>query len=219
MGLLATTLLLAGCARTTGGHAVAGPSHTPRLLAGGDLDNILLTPSQLSGIVGAKVQLQADVLSPVAGDPTEGPCAGLDAPGMQLFVGDSYSAFHMLLMADGSATEHDHVVTEAVTVYVDEATAAKTFATAIAGLQGCNGQQVQVAAAWRFAVNDTTADTVHWNKEQTDLPSLWVCYGQGRVRDNAIVQAMSCQGDDGGNANADTISNRMSAAIWDATAG
>jgi len=39
--------------------------------------------------------------------------------------------------------------------------------------------------------------------------------GQARVRINVIIQAMSCQGDDGGQANADAISNRMSARVWD----
>lgn len=218
-GVFAAALLLAGCAESTAGHPVAAPSHAARPLAGGDLDNVLLSASQLGRIVGAKLQPHADESQPVPTDPAEGPCAALDAAGMRSFVGDGYAGFRLLLLSDGSVAEHDHVVAEAAAIYPDVATAARAFAAAVAGLRGCNGQQVKEEAAWRFAVDDTTPDTVRWNKEQMDLPMLWRCYGQSRVRVNVIAQAMACQGDDGGDGNADAILNRMSAAIWDLSAG
>jgi hypothetical protein len=59
---------------------------------------------------------------------------------------------------------------------------------------------------------------VLWNKERTDIPMPWVCYGQGRVRDNAIIEAMVCQGDDAGARSAQTILDRMSAAQLDPSA-
>src|SRR5271165_1160092 len=214
-GLFAAALLLAGCAQPIGGRAVAPPSHVSRPVSGGDLDSILLTPSQLSDIIGAKLQLQADVSHPVAGDPADGPCAALDTVGMQPFIGNGFSAFHLLLLSDGSSAVHDHVITQAVAVYPDAPSATTAFTTATSGLPPCDGKNVKAEAAWKFAVNDITADTARWNKEQTDLPMLWVCYGQARVRINAIVQAMSCQGDDGGQANAGAILNRMSAAVWE----
>jgi PknH-like extracellular domain len=214
-GLFAATLLLAGCAQPIDGRAVVPPSHASRPLSGDDLDNILLTPPQLSDVVGVKLQLQADVGRPVAGDPAEGPCAALDTVGTQPFIGDTFSAFHLLLLSDGTSTRHDHVVTQAAAIYPDTASATKAFTTATSALPPCNGKDVKTEAAWRFAVNGITADTDRWNKEQTDLPMLWVCYGQARVRVNAILQAMSCQGDDGGQANADAILNRMSATVWE----
>jgi hypothetical protein len=212
--LLAAALLAAGCGHPIDGRAVAPSSHTSRLLSGADLDSVLLTVSQLTEIVGAKLALQADVSHPVLGDPAEGPCAALDSAGMQPYLGNTFSAFHLLLLSDGTATQHDHVVTQAGALYADAASAAKVFATAASGLQACNGKVFKTEAAWRFAVNDITADTVRWNKEQTDLPFLWVCYGQARVRVNVIIQAMSCRGDDGGQANADAILNKMSATVW-----
>ena len=218
-GLFTAAPVLAACGQPIDGRGVVPPAHAGRALSGGDLDNILLTPPQLSGVVGAKLGLQADVARPVAGDPAEGPCAGLDTVGMQPFIGDGFSAFRLLLLSDGGATQHDHVVAEAAAVYPDTASAAKAFTAAAAGLPTCDGRNVKTEAAWRFAVNDVGADTVRWNKEQTDLPMLWVCYGQARVRVNVIVQVMSCQGDDGGQGNADAISNRMSASVWELSGG
>ncbi|MBV8350434.1 MAG: sensor domain-containing protein [Mycolicibacterium sp.] len=214
-GLFTAALALAACAQSVDGRAVAPRSRAGRPVSGADLDNILLTPSQRSDIVGAKVQLQGDVTRPVAGNPVEGPCAGLETVGMQPFIGDGFSAFDLLLSSDGTGTQHDHVVTQAAAIYPDVASATKIFATATSGLSSCDGKNVKTEAAWRFAVNDVSTDTVRWNKEQIDLPMLWVCYGQARVRINVILQAMSCQGDDGGKANADAISNRMSARVWD----
>jgi PknH-like extracellular domain len=213
-GLVTAALLLAGCAQPVDGRAVAPPSHASRPLSGGDLDAVLLTAAQLSDIVGAKLALAAQVVRPVAGDPAEGACAALDTVGMQQFIGDDFSAFHLLLLADGTAAQHDHIVTQAAAVYPDVATATAAFAAAAAALPPCDRKDVKTEAAWRFAVNDIGPDTVRWNKEQTDLPMLWVCYGQARVRVNVIIQAMSCQGDDGGEANADAILNRMSATVW-----
>jgi hypothetical protein len=128
-GLFAATLLLAGCAQPIDGRAVVPPSHASRPLSGDDLDNILLTPPQLSDVVGVKLQLQADVGRPVAGDPAEGPCAALDTVGMQPFIGDTFSAFHLLLLSDGTSTRHDHVVTQAAAIYPDTASATKAFTT------------------------------------------------------------------------------------------
>lgn len=213
-GLLTAAVLLAGCAHQTDGRAVAAPAHVGKPLSGDDLDSVLLSPSQISDIVGAKLALHTDTGRPVRGDPAQGPCAALDSAGMQPFIGGGFGAFRLLLLSDGSATEHDHVVTQAVAVYPDSASATKVFTTAVASLAPCNGKEFKTEAVWRFAVNDITADTVRWNKEQTDLPILWVCYGQSRVRANVVLQAMSCQGDDGGQANADAILNKMSATVW-----
>jgi hypothetical protein len=218
-GLVTAALLLAGCGQPIDGRAVAPPSHPSRSVSGGALDSILLPASQLSDIVGAKLQLHADVTRPVPGNPAEGPCTALDTPGMQPFVGDGFSGFRLMLLSDGKATQHDHVVTQAVAVYADVPTATTAFTTTTSTLPPCDGKEVKTEAAWRFAVNDITADTVRWNKEQTDLPTLWVCYAQARVRVNAIIAAMSCQGDDGGQANAEAITNRMSATVWDLSGG
>ncbi|MCW2653283.1 MAG: hypothetical protein JWR32_4259 [Mycobacterium sp.] len=214
-GLLTAAVLLAGCAHPIHGRAVAAPVHVGKSLSGADLDSVLLSPSQISDMVGAKLAPHTDVGRPVRGDPAQGPCAALDSAGMQPFIGDGFGAFHLLLLSDGIPTEHDHVVTQAAAVYPDSASATKVFTTAAASVAPCNGKELKTEAAWRFAVNDITSDAVRWNKEQTDLPILWVCYGQSRVRANAILQAMSCQGDDGGQANADAILNKMSATVWE----
>jgi hypothetical protein len=209
--------LVAGCGAQNAGRAQAGRAHVSKPLASSDLDNVLMTPPHLSDIVGVPLQLRVDQKRPVGGGPG-GPCGPLDTAGDDDFVGKGYSAFHVLLLSDGKDTIHDHVVTQSAAVYPDAPTATKQFGSVTSGLGPCNGRRVNSEAAWKFAINDVTPDTVLWNKEQTDVPMLWVCYGQARVRDNVILQAMACQGNDGGAKVVEAVVNHMSAAVWDLSA-
>ena len=211
---IALAAVLAGCTISTAGRAVAPANHAPRPVASNDVDSVLMTPAQLSQLVKAPLQVRVDRKQPVGAGWAD-PCAGLDAAGARSFVGNDYTAFHVLLLADGTEIEHDHVVTEAATVYADAQTAAKQFAAASAGLGTCNGRRVYEEAEWTYAVSDVTADTVRWNRQQTDAPEMWVCYGQARVRNNVIIEAMACQGSDTGAENVDTLVSRMSASVWE----
>jgi hypothetical protein len=213
----AAMILVAGCGGTTGGRGQASHGHVSQPVASTDLDDVMMTPPQLSDVVGVPLQLRVDQLRPVGGGPG-GPCGALDTAGDGDFIGKGYSAFHVLLLSDGKDNTHDHVVTQSAAVYPDAQTATKQFGSATSGVGSCNGRRVNSEAAWKFAINDVTPDAVLWNKEQTDVPLLWVCYGQARVRDNVILQAMACQGDDGGVKVADAIVNHMSAAVWDLSA-
>ena len=206
--------VLAGCTATTSGVAKPNPAQLAKPLRSADLDGVFVAPEQVSDIVGGTLTLRIDRTRPVGGGPG-GPCAGVDTAGADEFVGVGYDAFHVLVIADGHGNQHDNIVTESATVYSDASRAAKQFASASSGLGPCNGRHVRDEADWKFAINDVTPDTVLWNKEQTDLPTLWVCYGQGRVRNNAIIEAMVCRGDDAGAKDADAILDRMSASVWD----
>ena len=209
--------LVAGCGGPTAGHAQAKKAHHDQPLASADLDNVLMTPAQLSDIVGVPLQLRVDQQRPVGGGPG-GPCSALDTAGDDDFIGRGYSAFHVYLLSDGKENVHDHVVTQSVAIYPDAPTATRQFGSVTTGLGACNGRSVNSEASWKFAINDVTPDTVLWNKEQTDVPLVWVCYGQGRVRNNVILEAMACQGDDRGAQVADAILNHMSATVWDLSA-
>jgi hypothetical protein len=211
----AFAVVAGGCASMVEGEPVADPSYAVRPISGGDLNTVLLTPAQVSESVGTTLRLQVDAGRPIDDGGADGPCAALDNVGMRAFVGDSALAFHLLMLADGTGLDRDHVVGESVAVYPDSGAAAGVFAKAVAELPECDGDEVTREAAWRYAVNDVTADTLRWNKEQTDLPFLWVCYGQSRVRNNVIMQAMVCRDDDDGQANAEAIVNRMSATVWE----
>jgi PknH-like extracellular domain len=209
---------LTGCAKSIDGRAVAPADHSGRPVAAVDLDSGLLTPSQVFDIVGAQLTVRVDQKQPVGGGPS-GPCAGLDNADVEAFVGDGYTAFHVLLLADGTDTDHDHVVTQAVSIYPDAQTAAKQFGSTTTGLGPCNRRLVRGDADWKYAVNDVTADSVRWNKQQTDLPMPWVCYGQARVRNNVIVEAVGCQDSDTVAQNVDTLVNHMSASVWNLSGG
>src|ERR1700676_3786751 len=80
--------LLAGCARSTDGVARPNPAHATKPLPSGQLDTVLLTPSQLSEIVGARLQARVELTRPVSGSAGGAQCAALDTAGAQDFVGD-----------------------------------------------------------------------------------------------------------------------------------
>ena len=73
-----------------------------------DADRILLGAGDVSDIVGAKLQLDADRNRPIAGASAAPACSAPDAVGMAAFVGDSWSRFHVLLFTDGD--RHEQVV-------------------------------------------------------------------------------------------------------------
>jgi hypothetical protein len=209
--------LVAGCTRDIGGVAKASQAHLPTPIGNEGLDAVLLTAEQLSGIVGATLTPRVDQAQPVGGGPS-GPCAGLYVVGAEAFVGNSYSAFRVLLMSDGLGDQRKHVVTQSVAVYSDAHTAESQFASATSAIGACDGRRVNDQAAWKFGVNGVTPDTVVWNKRQTNAADVWACQGQGRVRDNLIIEAMACQGDNAAAGNVDTILNRMSATVWELSA-
>ena len=214
LGLAA--VLLAGCAQTVAGSAVSNPAQAITPLRSDDADQVLISASQLRDIVGVKLQTEADQARPIPGTSAVPACSALDAAGMQAFLGDTWSGFHVLLFTDGD--KHDHVVAEAVAVYPDARSAATQFSAGNKNAKACDGQRALStggAAAWKFTVPEINADTVRWSKQQIGIPFDWTCFGEARLRNNAIVQAMACQGDDGGQVTVTTMTDRMSASVWE----
>jgi hypothetical protein len=213
--VLAAAVWSAGCDRTTDGVATPNKAHVGQTVPSAQVDTVLLIPSQVTDIVGVELRPKVEQTVALPGIPDDGPCAGVDTVGMQAFVGDGYSSFHLVLSANGDDANRNHVVAQAASIYPDAASAEKAFAAATPPLAACNGKEVKAEADWRYAVTEVTADSVRWNKVQKDSPQLWVCYGQARVRDNVIVQAMACQGDDGGEHVANAVLDHMSATVWE----
>lgn len=214
LGLVAVAL--AGCAQTVAGSAVSNPAQAITPLRADDTDQVLISASQLRDIVGVKLQTDADQARPIPGTSAVPACSALDAAGMQAFLGDRWSGFHVLLFTDGD--KHDHVVAEAVAVYPDARSATTQFSSGTNSAKACDGQRALSAggdAAWKFSVPEINADTVRWSKHQIGIPFDWTCYGEARLRNNAIVQAMACQGDDGGQVTVTTMTDRMSASVWE----
>lgn len=217
-GLLAAVVLTAaaGCAQTTNGNARWDRSEAAASLPANGADQVLLVPAELSQIVGVRLAPVADKAQPIPGTSSAPDCSALDTVGTRAFVGDDWTSFRLLLVNDGE--KHQHVDAEAVAVYSDARVAATVFTSATKGAHACDGEAAPATddqASWRFAVNALTPDQVLWNKEQTDAVTLWVCYGGARVRVNTILQAMSCQGDDGGKGIVAAILDRLSANVWD----
>ncbi len=212
----AALLVLAGCAHTVAGVAVWNPAQSLQPLRADDTDQILIGPAQLRDVAGVKLQVDADQVRPIAGSSAVPACSALDAAGMAAFLGDSWSGFHTLLYTDGD--QHDHAIAEAVTIYPDARTAAAAFTSGSRDAKACDGQRALSTggdAAWKFSVPEINADTVRWTKQQIGIPITWVCHGEARLRNNAVVQAMACQGDDGGQITVTTMTDRMSASVWE----
>lgn len=214
--LAATATLLAGCAHTVGGAAVGNPAQPVSPLRPGDAGQVLIPAAAVSDIVGSPLQLDADQARPVTGTSAVPACSALDSVGMAAFVGERWSGFRVLLFTD--ADRHDRVVSQAVAVYPDAALAATAFKTGTSDVPACDGQRALSTgsdAAWKFAVQDGNTDTVRWTKHQLAIPLTWVCHGEARLRNNAVLQAMACQGDDGGQRVVTTLTDRMSASVWE----
>jgi hypothetical protein len=209
-------VVLAGCAHTVAGVAVWNPAQSLQPLRADDTDQILISPAQLHDIAGVKLQIDADQSRPIPGSSAVPACSALDASGMEAFVGDGWSGFHTLLFTDGD--QHDRVVGEAVAIYPDARAAATAFASGSKDAKACDGQRALSTggdAAWKFSVPEINSDTVRWSKQQIGIPMNWVCHGESRLRNNAVVQAMACQGDDGGQVTVTTMTDRMSATVWE----
>jgi hypothetical protein len=214
--LACAAMALSGCAHTVAGSVVWNPAQSLKPLRADDTDQVLISPAQLREIVGVKMQVDADQPRPIPGTSAVPACSALDAAGMAAFLGDAWSGFHVLLFTDGDS--RNHVVAEAVAVYPDAGAAAAAFVGGSRDAKACDGQRALSTggdAAWKFAVPESGADTVRWSKQQIGIPIPWICFAEARLRNNAIVQAMACQGDDGGQVIATTMTDRMSATVWE----
>ena len=206
--------VLSGCAHSLPGSAVAVVDEPVTPLRADDTVLVLLSPAEISDTVGGSFQVDADRTRPVRGGSAAAACSALDAVGMAAFVGESWSGFRVLLLTDGS----DRVIAEAVAVYPDSAAAADAFGSGTRDAEACDGQQALSTggdAAWRFTVGQRGPDSVRWTKRQLAVPLTWVCHGEARLRNNAVLQAMACQGDDGGAQVVTSLTDRMSASVWE----
>jgi hypothetical protein len=213
---LTLAVTLAGCALTVSGAPVLNRADPVTGLRPGDADQVLLGAAEVGDVVGVNLQVDADRSRPISGSSAVPACSALDAVGMSAFVGEYWSQFHVLLFTDGDLNEQ--VVSEAVAVYPDAAVAASAFAKGTSDAKSCDGQRALGAggdAAWSFTVPVVDADAVRWRKQQIGIPLTWVCHGEARLRNNAVLQVMACRGDDSGRVTVTTLADRMSASVWE----
>jgi len=211
-----STLTVAGCAHTVAGSAIFDPAQPITPLRVADSGQVLVGVAAVSDIVGSRLQVDADRTRPVAGSSAVPACSALDAVGMSAFVGDEWSGIRVMLFTDGD--RHGQVVSEAVVVYPDAGSAAAAFSAGTSGIRACDGQQALSTgseAAWKFSVGAGGGDAVRWTKQQIAIPMTWICHGEARLRNNVVLQAMACQGDDEGRTVVTTLTDRMSASVWE----
>lgn len=219
--MMLPALAMAGCAAVVPGRAVHDVAQSTSPLRADDTDQVLVTPRQLHDITGVMLQIDADQSRPISGTSAVPACSAFDATGMAAFVGDQTLGFHVLLFTDSAQindSAHDLVVAEAAAVYPDVATAAATFSKATIDARSCDGQSALSTggdAAWKFSVSEANSGTIRWSKDQIGIPMTWNCHAEARLRNNAIVQAMACSGDDEIQTTVTTMMDRMSATVWE----
>lgn len=208
--------VVAGCAHTVAGAVVFNPAEpiTPLLRAGTPVRScsvFLRYPT--SSAAGCRPMPTAPGRLPASAAPA---CSALDAVGMSAFVGDGWSGIRVLLFTDGD--RHDRVVSEAVAVYPDAGSAADVAPRRAPPGSGLvtdsgaehrqrSGVEVQCGRGqFRHGAVDQTADR---------HPDDVICHGEARLRNNAVLQAMACQGDDGARPQTVTLTDRMSASVWE----
>lgn len=216
VALLTVAVTLSGCAHTVAGAPVFNAAHAVSALLPADADQVLLGAADVSDIVGVKLQVDADRVHPIAGASAIPACSALDSVGMAAFVGDTWSKFHVLLFTDGD--RHQQVVAEAVAVYPDPGAAGAVFSSAIGAAKACDGQRAVGTggdAAWSFTVPDADGEAIRWRKQQIGIPLNWICHGEARLRNNAVLQVMACRGDDSGRLTVTRLADRMSSSVWE----
>jgi PknH-like extracellular domain len=217
--LAATTLTLASCAQTTAGSADYDAANAAKPLDAGDAEQVLLRLPQLSEVVGEQLNILEQHDTPNTRTPAVPECTAIEAIGRQAFVGDDWVGLNLMLLIGGIAD--GRLVAQAAAIYADAPGAAAAFVKATKDIEACDGKEIIGAGDdpdWKYAGVEVTTDTVRWSKHQTDDPKMWGCYGQSRVRNNAILQAVSCQ--DGGATEGvtQTLVDQMSANVWDLSA-
>jgi hypothetical protein len=216
VGIIGAALGTAGCQRIVAGVAQPDRAHVAAKVSGNQINNVLLIPSELNKVAGVELKPRVELGRPVPGGlGGTGPCEALNSVGTDTFVGKDYTTFHVVLSSDGQGGYAAHVAAQSASIYPDASTAREAFKTGTSGIGGCNGRHVKSDAEWLYTVGEVTADTAHWVKEQTDAPGVWRCYGQARVRENVLLEAMACQNDSGGERKAQAILDRMSATVWE----
>ena len=212
----AAVVAVSGCAHTVTGAAVGNPRQSITPLRAGDTGQVLVGPAQVYDVVGSRMQVDADQTRPVFGSSAVAACSALESVGMTAFVGKDWSGIRVLLFTDGD--RHGQVVAEAVAVYPDAAAASDAFTAGTKDTNACDGQRALStgsAEAWAFSVPERTIDTVRWTKRQLAIPLTWLCHGEARLRNNAVLQAMACRSDEGGATVVTRLVDRMSASVWE----
>lgn len=215
-GAAVAAVVVSGCAHSVSGAAVRDSRQAITPLRAGDTDQVLVAPAQVHDVVGARMQVDADQTRPVFGSSALAACSAFESVGTTRFVGKDWSRIRVLLFTDGD--RHDQVVAEAVAVYPDAGAASDAFSAGARDAKACDGQRALSAGsaeAWAFTVPEPNVDTVRWTKQQLGIPLTWVCHGEARLRNNALLQAMACGGGDGGATVVTSLTDRMSASVWE----
>lgn len=167
-------------------------------VAPGTIEAAFLPLDEASAQVGATLAAQQSVSEPprpLSADPPA--CAVAVGPATASVYARGWRSFGSVSYQDSNA---DHVVTQVLGVYPDEAGARTAFETLTGGLAQCpaavRANADRGTAKWTYKVDAPTADSVAWTASQEGADG-WACARHARRKGSALVQVSVCQAGDG----------------------
>lgn len=201
--LVAVSALLAGCEKSVAGMAVRDPNVPPgKILKKSDIDELLLSPDELDGIMGASglgVTLDEDTLNDNSDAVSDPDCAGAAYGAQEVAYGDSgYTAVRDQIVRE-PGDNNAHWLEQVVALYPSAAEAKKFLQESKEKWQDCAGSLVTYDSSDQpltWEVSDVTAEDTSITQMSTpEVASSGGCHHSMAVAANVIAEAWAC-GDD-----------------------
>ena len=173
---------------------------SPRHVVPGTVQAAVLTPDEVSKVVGTTV-----VAGPVANQPPAAlpadpsSCALAVGPATVSFYTPGWTVFLSATYVDSTGAG-EYTVTQTVGVYGSADQASGVFGKLGDGLKNCPSatrkEPDQGSVKWNYTVATADAQTVAWTAAQ-DSGGGWSCYRQARLKGKDVMQVAVCEGGDG----------------------
>ena len=199
---IAASVLLSGCVSTVSGTAVraqhAAPIDVPPLTEA-KLDDVLLSISELNGIVGStqmKVTSELDEMTDHAGEVSDPDCLGaIYGAEEPVYAGSGWTAIRDQVARE-PGEDNEHWVEQSAVLYSSADKAQKFFGDSKASWEGCGGYSVSVddaVATYLWQIDSVTAeDTLITQMIAQEDADGWACQHALSVVSNLTVEAWAC---------------------------
>ena len=202
VGVLASVVVLSGCASTVSGSAVRAQDAAPVDVAPldeSDLDDVLLSVGELNGIVGstqmritAELEDMSDHSAAVSDPDCLGAIFGAEGP---VYEGTGWTAIRDQVAREPDKN-NDHWVQQTAVLYASAENAQKFFDDAKSVWEHCAGSAISVddvEASYSWQIDDVTAkDTLITQLTTQEDADGWACQHALSLVSNLTVEAWAC---------------------------
>jgi PknH-like extracellular domain len=200
--VIAASALLSGCVSTVTGTAVrahnAAPIDVPPLTEA-ELDDVLLSISELNGIVGStqmKVTSELDEMTDHSGEVSDPDCLGaIYGAEEPVYAGSGWTALRDQIARE-PGEDNEHWVEQTAVLYPSAEKAQKFFDESKSSWEGCAGYSVSVddeAATYLWQIDSLTSeDSLITQMTAQEDAEGWGCQHAMAVVSNVIVETWAC---------------------------